>query len=69
MKTLALLFLVFFVSLTAPLNASAYIDPGSGSMALQLLLAGVAGAGVALKLYWRRFLNLFKKSSNESKSS
>ena len=68
MKALPLLLIPFLASLIAPITASAYIDPGSGSMALQLLLAGVAGAGVALKLYWRRFLNLFKKSSNESKS-
>lgn len=32
----------------------AYLDPGSGSMFLQLLLGGVAGVGVILKLYWHR---------------
>lgn len=37
--------------------AQAYLDPGSGSMLLQLLLGGVAGAVVVLKLYWRRLLN------------
>jgi hypothetical protein len=36
----------------------AYLDAGSGSMILQLLLGGVAAIGVALKMYWRRFLKL-----------
>jgi hypothetical protein len=50
-------------------NAHAYIDPGSGSMFLQLLLAGIAGAGVAIKLYWRRFLAFFSRSSNNGPTS
>lgn len=36
----------------------AYLDAGSGSMIIQLLLGGVAALGVALKMYWRRFLKL-----------
>jgi hypothetical protein len=36
----------------------AYLDPGSSSMILQMLLGGVAAVGVALKLYWRRFLRV-----------
>ena len=38
--------------------AHAYLDAGSGSMMLQLLLGGLAGLGVALRLYWRRLLEL-----------
>jgi hypothetical protein len=38
--------------------AYAYLDPGSGSMILQLILGGVAGLFVILKLYWRRLLAL-----------
>jgi len=38
--------------LTGP--AWAYLDPGTGSMMLQLLLGGVAGAMVVGKLYWQR---------------
>lgn len=40
-----------------PLGATpawAYLDPGTGSMLLQLLIGGVAGALVVVKLYfWR----------------
>jgi hypothetical protein len=36
--------------------AHAYLDPGTGSMILQVLLGGVAGLALAGKLYWHRFL-------------
>jgi hypothetical protein len=36
----------------------AYLDPGSSSMIVQVLLGGLAAIGVTLKLYWRRFLRL-----------
>lgn len=32
--------------------AQAYLDPGTGSIMLQLLLGGVAGFLVIIKLYW-----------------
>lgn len=46
-------------------SAYAYLDPGTGSMILQLLLGGVAGAIVILKLYWRRFVSLFRGNTPE----
>lgn len=36
--------------------AEAYIDPGSGSYAIQVLIGLVVGAGVGLKMYWRRIM-------------
>jgi hypothetical protein len=38
----------------------AYLDPGTGSMLVQLLVGGFAAAGVALKLYWQRILRLLR---------
>ena len=38
----------------------AYIDPGSGSMLLQILLGGVAAIGVTAKLTWRRVLRTLR---------
>jgi hypothetical protein len=32
----------------------AYIDPGSGSYFFQLVIGGLLGAAVAVKLFWRR---------------
>jgi hypothetical protein len=50
----------------------AYLDPGSGSMILQLLAGGVAAVGVAAKMYWRRlirFLHLRKDESEDDAAS
>lgn len=44
------------LALAAP--AHAYLDPGSGSMLLQLILGGVAGLMLAVKIFWRRILTL-----------
>ena len=41
---------IAFLASTAP--AYAYLDPGSGSMMVQLLLGGVAGGVVLVRLYW-----------------
>ena len=50
---IALLASVATLFCTGP--AWAYLDPGTGSMMLQLLLGGIAGAMVVGKLYWHRF--------------
>ena len=46
-----------------------YLDPGSGSYLLQLLIAGILGALFALRLYWRQvkgfFLKLLKRGGDE----
>jgi hypothetical protein len=46
--------------LTLSTPAQAYIDPGTGGMILQLLLGGVAGALVVIKLYWLRIKEGFQ---------
>jgi len=49
--------------------AHAYLDPGSGSMFLQLLLGGVAGVALAVKLYWHKILGILgleKKQDDET---
>jgi len=48
------LFALFF-GMTAT-HAYAYLDAGTGSMILQVILGGVAGALIAGKLYWHKFL-------------
>ena len=47
--------------------AWAYLDPASGSLLLQLVLGGVAGLALALKLFWRRIVGFFsfKKPNDE----
>lgn len=38
----------------------AYLDPGSGSVLLQLLLGGAAATAVTVKLSWRRLLRFLR---------
>ena len=46
-----------------------YLDPGSGSYLLQLLIAGILGVLFALRLYWKQvkgfFLRLLKRGGSE----
>lgn len=37
----------------------AYLDPGSGSILIQLLLAALVGIGVALRASWGKIKTLF----------
>lgn len=41
---------------TSTTAAQAYLDAGTGSMILQLLLGGIAGLMVVGKLYWHKLL-------------
>jgi hypothetical protein len=43
----------------------AYLDAGTGSMLLQLLVGGLAAIGVAAKFYWRRVLKLLRIRKDE----
>lgn len=37
----------------------AYLDPASGSMLLQVLLGGIAGVAVAIKMFGKRVFRIF----------
>lgn len=54
--------LVLYLVWVSEARADAYLDPGSGSMLVQLLLGGVAGAAVIMKLGWERFKDIFRSS-------
>lgn len=50
-------------SLAQPVYA--YLDPGTGSYVIQLLLAAIVGGLFAVKLYWRKLKRLFHRSAVE----
>lgn len=54
------LFLLMF-----PQAAHAYLDPGTGSYMLQIILAAFVGVAFTIKIYWTKvknfFVNLFSK--------
>ena len=65
MRKASLVLAGYFVWL-AEIRVDAYLDPGSGSMLVQLLLGGVAGAAVIMKLGWERFKGIFRSGGKKS---
>ena len=66
MRIIATVILLFFMT-----DTEAYLDPGTGSMLLQVILGGVAAVGVAIKLYWHKLRAAFgmaKKKDAEDES-
>lgn len=48
-----------------PDHAQAYIDPSAGGLLVQILLGGIAGIGVLVKLYWGKLTKYFRKEKND----
>ena len=59
---------LFIVILLASFSsgAFAYLDPGTGSMILQGLIAGLAVAGFTIKTYWYKLRSFFGKEQTGS---
>ncbi len=67
MKKASILIALYFVWMSET-QVDAYLDPGSGSMLVQLLLGGIAGAAVIMTLGWERFKDVFRSSkANDTK--
>ncbi len=47
-------------------QAFAYLDPGTGSMILQGIIAGIAVVGLTVKNYWYKIRGFFGKNSPTS---
>jgi hypothetical protein len=70
-------FAALLLALTMLLSAwpaDAYLDPGTGSIVLQAVIAAVAAVAMALKLYWTRLKSLFgrnrlRKKEEEKRST
>jgi len=59
-------FLFIALLLSFSTSASAYLDPGTGSMILQGLIAGIAVAGFTIKTYWYKLRSMFGKDQPSS---
>lgn len=46
----------------------AYLDPGSGSFILQVLLASLVGVGFAFRSFWARLFGRGKSTEDEDDS-
>jgi len=65
-------FLVAASLLLAAGPAFAYLDPGTGSMLLQVILGGIAAVGVAIKLFWYKIriaIGLKKPAATEDETA
>ncbi len=47
-------------------NAYAYLDPNSGSLVLQILLGGLAGVAVVVKLYFQKIKAFFQFNKKDT---
>lgn len=44
--------------------ANAYIDPGSGSFIFQMAVGAILGVGIAVRAFWGRLSQLFKRDKD-----
>lgn len=57
---------IILILLLVPKDALSYVDPGSGSFFLQMLLAGTAGAFFYFRRFFAKLLFWKKKDSSDS---
>ena len=48
------------------LRLHAYLDPGSGSFILQLILASLVGIGFFFRSFWAKLFNKFRKPNPDA---
>ncbi len=48
-------------------DLASYLDPGSGSFLLQIILASFLGALFVVKSYWKKLSGKFRKNPPEQK--
>lgn len=67
MKSQVLIFNVLLVLLIWSPDAHAYLDPGSGSFLLQILIASLLGVTFAIKTFWRNIKSFVSRSFSKDK--
>ena len=56
-------------SLSSGNTANAYIDPSTGSLALQVILGVLVAGGVTIKVFWAKIVTWVKKVTKHQSSS
>lgn len=57
--------IVFFLAVALPFTAHGYIDPGTGSYLVQILIAVFAGGAVVVRTFWASIKSIFSKPKKE----
>lgn len=63
--------ILFFtlLCLFIPQSAHAYLDPGTGSIILQAIIAGALGLSFTIKIYWKKIKAFFTGNQVDGDSS
>jgi len=61
---IVLVFCTLFIVLTSQ-KAYAYLDPGTGSMIVQIIIASICGLVCTTKMWFNKVLNIFRKKEND----
>ncbi len=54
-----------FELLPVVVKPMAYLDPGSGSILIQMLVAAALGGAYLIKVYWKKIKRLFTGKTDE----
>lgn len=65
LSAFGLIILFYFIS---PCRIYAYLDAGTGSYVIQIIIAAVIGGAFGVKLFWRRIYSFFKNLSLKAKN-
>ncbi|HYN88336.1 MAG TPA: hypothetical protein VER55_07390 [Ardenticatenaceae bacterium] len=65
--TSALAVVLIFLVLV-PATAHAYLDPGSGSYLLQVIVAGILSSLFLVKTYWHKIKAVFTRGGSQTES-
>jgi amino acid permease len=61
-------FLIVLLLLSVSPAVFAYLDPSTGSMVISAIVGIIASVALALKTYWYRLKNLFRRKKTEPSS-
>lgn len=59
-------FAVAVLLLIEPFQVSAYIDPGTGSFFIQMIIASAVGLSFTMRMFWGNIKRFFTKKSSSS---
>jgi len=54
---------LLFVLLINTRSVYGYLDPGTGSYVIQIILAAILSLGVGVRIFWSKIKRFFKKKS------
>lgn len=58
--------ILILIAIVLPSDVHAYLDPGTGSMVFQAVVAGLAAAAYAVGAYWGKIRLLFSRRGTAS---